>query len=542
MAGRAGKWAIGLVIFVTVVCTGASSAEPAPHFDRTKPDSQFRSVNLAVADLNDDGVADIAGCMYFNLYISSGDGRGGFSPQQRLRIGDDCGDVVAKDLNGDGTPELVATLIHSENLLVLKQVADGDYEEFARVPFDGTVTGLDVGDFDGSGTVDAVVTAKRPNLARVYPGVGDGSFRDPVSVKVEGSPRDVAAGDLGEDDSEDFVVASPGGHVTLVLGSREARFTPTESRSFGRTAASVATGNLNGGGADEVAVQTDQNVVLLEKEWAGVLQPFQRVPGERFGFIPRDISIDDLDSDGYADVVAAYAFGVYIYAADKRGGISSPEIYSSARLTGGGGYQSVTTLGFADVDSDGLRDVLTAGAGLLQVYLQRRNFHTCKGVEANAVGSQFIDNFVNGAEFSLVVAAGAADDFIGGNPRRDLICTDAGRDGVDAQGGDDRIYGGLGDDGFSQQGNQFRGGPGDDVLVGGPGNDGIGDQRHSTEPGADVLVGGLGNDELRGGPGDDVLSGGRGRDVCIGGVGFDTAVDCEIVEAETDSESRQRRG
>ncbi len=81
---------------------------------------------------------------------------------------------------------------------------------------------------------------------------------------------------------------------------------------------------------------------------------------------------------------------------------------------------------------------------------------------------------------------------------------------LDAQGGNDMIYGTVGNDTLS-------GGAGDDFIDGRAGNDIL-----YGGAGNDVLMGGSGNDTLYGGDGNDVLYGGFGNDTLIGGAGSDT--------------------
>ncbi|WP_189354951.1 type I secretion C-terminal target domain-containing protein, partial [Vogesella fluminis] len=81
---------------------------------------------------------------------------------------------------------------------------------------------------------------------------------------------------------------------------------------------------------------------------------------------------------------------------------------------------------------------------------------------------------------------------------------------LDAQGGNDMIYGTVGND-------DLTGGDGDDFIDGRAGNDIL----HGGA-GNDVLMGGLGNDILYGGDGNDLLNGGFGNDTLIGGAGSDT--------------------
>ncbi|PWE28495.1 hypothetical protein C4N9_10890 [Pararhodobacter marinus] len=78
---------------------------------------------------------------------------------------------------------------------------------------------------------------------------------------------------------------------------------------------------------------------------------------------------------------------------------------------------------------------------------------------------------------------------------------------IEANGGDDTVYGGLGADTIS-------GGTGNDWLFGGDGNDVL-----SGNDGADSIWGDRGDDTLFGNEGDDKLIGGEGNDLIIGGEG-----------------------
>ena len=87
-----------------------------------------------------------------------------------------------------------------------------------------------------------------------------------------------------------------------------------------------------------------------------------------------------------------------------------------------------------------------------------------------------------------------------GSKRADLIFGTAGRDVINARGGDDVIWGMGGPD-------VICGDLGDDVILGGDGND--------------YLIGDAGDDLLLGEDGDDFLIGGAGNDRMIGSYGDD---------------------
>ncbi|GAB1377177.1 Hint domain-containing protein [Pararhodobacter aggregans] len=106
---------------------------------------------------------------------------------------------------------------------------------------------------------------------------------------------------------------------------------------------------------------------------------------------------------------------------------------------------------------------------------------------------------VDGAETGEVMDTGYAD--------ADGDTMDQSGNAIEANGGDDTVYGGAGDDTIS-------GGDGADWLFGRDGNDLL-----SGNAGDDSLWGDAGDDTLFGNEGDDKLIGGEGNDLIIGGEG-----------------------
>ncbi len=132
------------------------------------------------------------------------------------------------------------------------------------------------------------------------------------------------------------------------------------------------------------------------------------------------------------------------------------------------------------------------------------------------------DTFVEGGR---TFTASTGDDIICGDERRNRINADDGNDTVFGKGSNDTLNGDRGDD-------ALHGGDGDDVLRGGPGKD--------------DLYGNGGNDDFEGGPGNDYMDGGDGNDVFwslvhgvadgsddfVGGDGIDTLTFAMVSGAE----------
>lgn len=108
---------------------------------------------LAVGDFDHDGSLDIAatnsGDSLGAMYILWGDSSFNFTPQQI--IGPDGWDVVAGDINGDGTPDLV---LPSEDLGVTVLLGHSGRSFPQPEPIPGSLSGVSVGDVNGDGFPD----------------------------------------------------------------------------------------------------------------------------------------------------------------------------------------------------------------------------------------------------------------------------------------------------------------------------------------------------------------------------------------------------
>jgi len=119
--------------------------------------------SFMVADVNGDGSPDlITGDIYYNsgsysysLSIFTNDGTGAFSLSATIPVGNESYFVVAADLNGDGSTDLVS--LNSNSLTVLTNNGSGDFGYNTTIPVDYE-PGLGLAaDLNHDGKMDLVV-------------------------------------------------------------------------------------------------------------------------------------------------------------------------------------------------------------------------------------------------------------------------------------------------------------------------------------------------------------------------------------------------
>ena len=265
---------------------------------------------VAVGDFNRDGIADVA-VTYNNtttthVDVLLGDGRGGLRWSGGYGLGDtsERGELAAFDVDGDG----ILDLVDVSELKVLLGNGDGSFRMAPRsAPL--RANGLQLGDFDGDAKVDAVVYRAGQGGLTLVPGNGDGTFaRDRQRpIAVDGGINSVVAADLDGDGHLDLAVGTSGTLVVL-LGQGDGSFVPAPPIAGIAATVAVAAGDLNGDGRLDLVVAHDGEQVstALLNQGGGVFRVGGTVPSAG------RLRVADVDGDGIADllvhggVLAAY--------------------------------------------------------------------------------------------------------------------------------------------------------------------------------------------------------------------------------------------
>lgn len=188
-----------------------------------------------------------------------------------LPLGDKALEVVVRDLNKDGRPEIIVTnstnnnLYIFENKLTTSSIVAGEFTRVSKAVTGATGTsGLEVQDFNNDGWPDISVI-QNANGKNVYiirnPANGTVDFTSipvaAISVASSNNLNDLASADFNKDGKLDFVVADRGAGRAFVLLNQTSTnflFTPATGTFSTEVAHGVDVADMNGDGYADFVV------------------------------------------------------------------------------------------------------------------------------------------------------------------------------------------------------------------------------------------------------------------------------------------------
>ncbi len=315
-------------------------------------------ISVAIGDFNGDGKQDLAVANYMTapgtVSIRLGDGMGGFSSSTDVSVASFPNSVAIGDFNGDGKQDLAVT---SQSNSVSIRLGDGmgGFSGATEVTVSSRSFAVAIGDFNGDGKQDLAVAndSTQPSTVSIRLGDGLGGFTGSTEVSVGSGPVSLAIGDFNGDGNQDLAVANQYSNtVSIRLGDGLGGFTGATEVSVGHQPYSVAIGDFNGDGKQDLAVAnvylTDSTVSIRLGDGLGGFSGSTEVcPGDW----PSSVAIGDLNRDGKQDLaVANQNSSVSIRLGDGVGGFgSSSEIFFRGSV--------LVSVAIGDFNGDGRQDL-----------------------------------------------------------------------------------------------------------------------------------------------------------------------------------------
>ncbi len=350
--------------------------------------------SFAIEDVDDDGNLDLAVLNFLThqVIILRGTGNGDFQDSYTDTYKDAYsfdagyfpGAMAMDDLDGDGDLDILVGDSHeinkpenSNGLLVYLGNGDGTFQFSNSYPIHYPVS-FAIGDLDSDDKLDLAVEVLNSNGSHhiaVLLGRGDGTFDEADTLSAAAGPYRVTMEHFDGDGNLDLAVMNGNSDtVSIFMGRGDGSFVTAPRYYADPFPTSLAMGDLDAdGNLDLVTINSnplreDTISVLLGKDDGSFQIPLTHPAGPR----PTTLAMDYLNADNYLDLV----IGNNGYGPDYE--------HSLSVLLGNGdgsfhhiadnlseGFWAFRTISFADLDEDGILDLITGETGWASVLLGR---------------------------------------------------------------------------------------------------------------------------------------------------------------------------
>jgi len=299
-----------------------------------------------------------------------------FAPKIDLRTGYGPTGVDIGDIDGDYKPDVVVADQASNTISIFKNNSTtGSFNSFSFGPRI-TITlnqpsYLKLIDIDGDSKLDIVVNQHNQNKIAIFKNqsttgiINQNSFASPVILLTANGSYQIAVGDLNSDGKPDIVSANYSSSTISIFINISATglinnssFSnrldiPTKSGPHGITLGDLNNDNL----AEIVVVYFQGGLSILENiSSSGNIIFNQRIDISN-GSCDRGVGIEDLDSDGIKDIISADAFAnrISIYKNNFNNGLLNASTFSAPIYLSTNSVPIHFTI--ADFDTDGKPDI-----------------------------------------------------------------------------------------------------------------------------------------------------------------------------------------
>jgi hypothetical protein len=268
---------------------------------------------VAAFDFDKDKNLDLLTCGAAAIFLSKGDGNGGFAAAKSVVTGG-AGHVVVSDLNKDGKLDLV---LGTGQINIRVALGNGDGTFATPTTFAGTSAGLThylaVGDINGDTIQDIATSTVGVNSVNVLTGRGDDTFNIPAPTTIpKPAVGGLIAADFTGDGFIDLAYGTAGNansaNISVLINKGNGTFlAPTNSPVSIPSFISLCTGDLNGDGILDLTVVSPNAaanglVVALLGKGDGTFVESDKKPLGRQTY---GSTLVDVNGDGRLDILVA---------------------------------------------------------------------------------------------------------------------------------------------------------------------------------------------------------------------------------------------
>ena len=271
---------------------------------------QGGTFSIAVGDFNGDGKQDFAAANKgtSSVSIRLGNGLGGFSGAPDVAVGSNPYSVAIGDFNNDGKQDMATANAISNSVSIRLGNGLGGFSGTTNVTVGSGPQSVVIGDFNGDGNQDIAAANSSISSVSILMGDGSGGFTVATDVAVGSAPRSVAIGDFNADGYQDIATGNYAvnnfglGSVSIRLGNGSGGFSGNAEVAVGLYSSSVAIGDFNGDGKQDIASANGNNVSIRLGDGQGGFGGNTNVAFAGFNY---SLTIGDFNGDGVQDFVTA---------------------------------------------------------------------------------------------------------------------------------------------------------------------------------------------------------------------------------------------
>lgn len=405
----------------------------ARSFDLPVPDAL--PVRVTAADLNGDKLDDLVVTGGVSnqvlIYFQSSIGDFGLLPDAEIPLGNGPSDIAVADVNGDLSPDIIATNKAPGDIGILLNQRDGSFAPEVHYRTGTGLYGLDslegnlvvrssletagvvAGPFVAGDPVDAAVVNTGSDTISLLRGTGSGGFYDVESSQMFNAGLHPTTAVTGRFDSRspypEIAVLDEGSDQIAVYSSDGAGgFNKTFTASAGNSPTDLSAFDINGDGNLDLLVGNEfGDVLILLGNGDGTFQPYRRAD------LNTALAVADLNGDGQNDFVFTDQ------AQDRvsiQYGSAGPSVFQDRT----NGLLAPGAVVLADLNGDGKKDLVVANSG-------GNNVLVYPGLGDGEFGSP-----LNGTQgfFAGTDPAGITVADVNGDGRPDLVVANKGSNDV----------------------------------------------------------------------------------------------------------------
>ncbi len=330
----------------------------------TVPSGGTYAFGIAAADLNGDGIPDLVVGNFnsANIAVLLGLGNGHFAPPVTYFCGDGPHSIAVGDLNRDGIPDLVVAADGGptdSHIAVLLGRGDGTFSPAALIVTAADPYTVVLADFNRDGILDVAVTSHSTGGIALHKGKGDGTFLPCIWYAADNKPYGLAAADFNNDGYPDLAVGNEGSNdVSILLNHGDGTFAAPSNIHLNYPVYAVISADLSHDGNMDLAVVSGAVYTFRGYGDGTFLPPLvYYMPSTAID----DLVMADVNADGLPDLLITDSGTSQVHVLLGQGWWGTPDgTFKPASPLSYDGGNYPFDLAAADFNRDGVADLAVA--------------------------------------------------------------------------------------------------------------------------------------------------------------------------------------